>query len=343
LLVARLDGPSADIARGLVDKAMTAERDGLWGRAYFDTRGLAPTDSYYYGDKVILGASEICAHMGYEVSVDTNSATFPASYPLSQVAVYCGWYDWSASGPFTRPQVEFMPGAIAYHLHSFSAADIRSYSNNWVGPLLAKGATCTMGCVNEPYLGYTPNLIIFFGNLARGWTFGEAAWAAQAALSWQTTVVGDPLYRPYGRSPGQLHEELQKRNSPLLEWSWLQLVDMDQARGGPLRRLAGFLEELPATTNSAVLSEKLADLNEDLGKPASAIDYYEQALKLNPSLQQRIRLRLTLGTDLTTQNRAAEAADDYRQLLREAPDYPDKAKIEDLLVQLEPKLARPPR
>jgi tetratricopeptide (TPR) repeat protein len=129
----------------------------------------------------------------------------------------------------------------------------------------------------------------------------------------------------------------------LLEWSWLQLVDMDQARGGPLRRLAGFLEELPATTNSAVLSEKLADLNEDLGKPASAIDYYEQALKLNPSLQQRIRLRLTLGTDLTTQNRAAEAADDYRQLLREAPDYPDKAKIEDLLVQLEPKLARPPR
>ncbi|MGD0745508.1 MAG: TIGR03790 family protein, partial [Verrucomicrobiota bacterium] len=33
LLVARLDGPNADIARGLVDKALAAERDGLWGRA----------------------------------------------------------------------------------------------------------------------------------------------------------------------------------------------------------------------------------------------------------------------------------------------------------------------
>src|SRR5204863_7494089 len=36
LLVARLDGPTAGIARGLVDKAMEAEVTGLWGRAYFD-------------------------------------------------------------------------------------------------------------------------------------------------------------------------------------------------------------------------------------------------------------------------------------------------------------------
>ncbi len=33
-------GPRAEIARGLVDKAMEAETNGLWGRAYFDLRGL---------------------------------------------------------------------------------------------------------------------------------------------------------------------------------------------------------------------------------------------------------------------------------------------------------------
>ena len=33
LLVARLDGPTPEIARGLVDKAIQAETDGLWGRA----------------------------------------------------------------------------------------------------------------------------------------------------------------------------------------------------------------------------------------------------------------------------------------------------------------------
>ena len=72
---------------------------------------------------------------------------------MSQIAIYCGWYDGDADGPFTQPKVEFMPGAFAYHLHSFSAASIRSTTHQfWVGPLLAKGATCTMGCVYEPYL-----------------------------------------------------------------------------------------------------------------------------------------------------------------------------------------------
>ena len=48
LLVARLDGPSVAIALGLVDKALAAERDGLWGRAYFDARGLPASDTNYF-------------------------------------------------------------------------------------------------------------------------------------------------------------------------------------------------------------------------------------------------------------------------------------------------------
>jgi len=341
LLVARLDGPSPDIARSLVDKALAAERDGWWGRAYFDARGLPPADRYYYGDKLILGAADICARLGFETSVDTNSATFPAGYPLSQVAVYCGWYDADVSGPFTRPQVEFMPGAFAYHLHSFSAADLRSSSNNWVGPLLAKGATCTMGCVSEPYLAFTPNLIVFFEALSRGWTFGEAAWAAQPALSWQTTVVGDPLYRPFSKSPARLQADLLQRKSPLLEWAVLRLVNMDRTQGTPLGLLANLLDQLPVTSQSAVLTEKLADLTGTLGKPASAIVYYQRALTLNPSPQQRIRLRLTLGTELAAQHRLAEAAEDYRQLLREVPDYPAKDDLTKTLELWETKPAKP--
>src|SRR5688572_1838958 len=40
LMVTRLDGPSPAIAKGLVDKAMEAETNGLWGRAYIDSRGI---------------------------------------------------------------------------------------------------------------------------------------------------------------------------------------------------------------------------------------------------------------------------------------------------------------
>ena len=82
LLVARLDGPGVDIALGLVDKALAAERDGLWGRTYFDARGLPQSDTnYILGDEWILGAGEICRELGFETIVDKNPDTFPADFP----------------------------------------------------------------------------------------------------------------------------------------------------------------------------------------------------------------------------------------------------------------------
>ncbi|MGA2028585.1 MAG: TIGR03790 family protein [Verrucomicrobiota bacterium] len=339
LLVARLDGPTPEIARGLVDKALEAERDGLWGRAYFDLRNIS--DSVYkLGDDWIRGAAEICRELGFETVVDEKPETFPASFPMSQIAIYEGWYDGNVSGPFTLPKVEFMPGAFAYHLHSFSAATLRSTTQNWCGPLLAKGATCTMGCVYEPYLGATPNVTVFTARfLANGFTFGEAAWAAQPELSWQTTVVGDPLYRPAGKSPLELHAELARRHSKLIEWSHLRVVNLAIAHGVPLAQAANYLENISATTNSAVLTEKLADLFDELGKPSSTISTYEKALQLNPSPEQRIRIRLTLGERLATANRGADAIDNYKRLLEESPDYPGRNSIEDKLTALENKSA----
>jgi uncharacterized protein (TIGR03790 family) len=341
LLVARLDGPSVEIARGLVDKALAAERDGLWGRAYFDARGLAQTDTnYILGDEWILGAGEICRQLGFETTVDKNPATFPADFPMSQIAIYCGWYDGNVSGPFTLPKVEFMPGAFAYHLHSYSAATLRSTNQFWAGPLLAKGATCTMGCVNEPYLSATPNVAAFLARLiVSGFTFGEAAWAAQPVLSWQTTVVGDPLYRPFAKEPSELHAGFVRTHNPLIEWSYLRIVDLGLVHGAPVAQLTAFLETIPATTNSAVLTEKLADLYEMQGKPSQAIETYQLALTRNPSPEQRIRIRLTLGEKLLAQNREADALEKYKQLLKESPDYPGKASVEARLAALEQKLA----
>jgi uncharacterized protein (TIGR03790 family) len=340
LIVARLDGPNVEIARGLVDKALAAERDGLWGRTYFDARGLDKTNSYYLGDEWILNAGEICREWGFETTVDKNPGTFPADFPMSQIAIYCGWYDENVSGPFTLPKVEFMPGAFAYHLHSFSAPTLRSTNLFWVGPLLAKGATCTMGCVNEPYLPGTPNVAAFLARLtAGGFTFGEAAWTAQPVLSWQTTVVGDPLYRPFAKEPSVLHAEFARNHNPLIEWSYLRVVDLGLVHGAPVAQLAAFLETIPATTNSAVLTEKLADLYEMQGKPSSAIETYRRALTRNPSPEQRIRIRLTLGEKLLAQNREADAIENYKQLLQESPDYPGKPSIEARLAALEPKPA----
>lgn len=340
LLVARLDGPTPALARGLVDKALQAEAEGLWGRAYFDVRNTSDP-GYKAGDEWIRGAAEICRHLGFETVVDEKSGTFPAGFPLSQIAVYIGWYDENVSGPFAQPTVEFMPGAFAYHLHSTSAATLRSTNQHWAGPLLAKGATITMGSVCEPYLSGTPDVAVFTARLIfHGLTFGEAAYAGQPVLSWQTTVVGDPLYRPFGKDADRLHRELQSRGSKLIAWSWLRLANANLAVGKPVNDVVALLEQVESTRQSAVLTEKLADLYAAQGKPSSAVHSYRQALQLDPSPQQRFRLLLTLGERLLALYRAQEAYEAYQKLLQEFPGYPDKLGLYKKLLPLAQKLDR---
>jgi len=334
LLVTRLDGPTPEIASNLVDKALAAEKNGLWGRAYFDLRNVPTNSTYYLGDAWLGEGAQICRALGFDVDVDTNAETFPESYPMSQIAIYAGWYDGDVSGPFKLPTVEFMPGAFAYHLHSYSADTLRSTTTHWCGPLLAKGATCTMGCVYEPYLQFTPNIALFLRFLGTGYTFGEAAWASQMALSWQTTVIGDPLYQPFKKAPSELHAELSRAQNPLIEWSFERLVNQDLARGMREVPMAKLLEELPVTARSAVLSEKLAGLYDAIGKPSSAIDAWQKVLTLNPSPQQRIRVRRILEEKLQAQGRTADAIACDEKLLAEAPDYPARAQIEEELKTL---------
>jgi len=340
LMVARLDGPTPEIARHLVDKAIAAETNGLWGRAYFDLRGITDP-GYKPGDDMLRAAANFARYWGFETIVDTNASTFPADFPLSQCALYCGWYDENASGPFARPQVEFMPGAFAYHLHSYSGANIRSATSSWVGPLLAKGATITMGSVDEPYLTGTPDLSVFVSRFTFfGFSFGEAAYASQGTLSWQTTVVGDPLYRPFALPPQQLHEALERNQSKLLEWSYLNLVNRNLAKSTPLAVVVELLESLSLTKSSAVLTEKLADLYAAQGKPSASAAADAEALQLHPSPQQKIRLQLSLVEKLTALNREPEACEVLGQLLQENPDYPNKLWVYKKLYLLAQKLDR---
>lgn len=338
LLVSRLDGPTPAIARGLVDKALEAETDGLWGRAYFDTRGIT-NGEYVLGDNWLRAAAEIARRMGFETVIDDKPETFSAGFPMSQIALYAGWYDGTVSGPFSRPTVEFMPGAFAYHLHSFSAGTVRSANQNWVGPLLAKGATVTMGAVDEPYLAGTPDIAIFLARFIHlGFSFGEAAWASQNSLSWQNLAVGDPLYRPFARRPDRLQADLEKRASPLLAWSHLRWVNWNMAPGAPPEEGIAYLESQPITRQSAVLTEKLADLFWAKKQLTDALDTYEQALKLNPSPQQKLRLLLTLGQRRAITGPELSALNHYQQVLREYPEYPDTLKVCQQLLPLARKL-----
>src|SRR5207253_3509638 len=96
-----------------------------------------------------------------------------------------------------QPGFRFVPGAIAVHIHSFSANTLRDPNANWVGPLVSHGAAASVGNVYEPYLQLTAHLNILNDRLLHGFTFAESAYSSIEALSWMSVMVGDPLYRPY--------------------------------------------------------------------------------------------------------------------------------------------------
>ena len=160
-------------------------------------------------------------------------------------------------------------------------------------------------------------------------------------LSWQTTVVGDPLYRPFGKNSGHsCISDLQARGSKLIEWSWLRLANLNLAAGKPLAEAVALLEQVDTTRHSAVLTEKLGDLYAAQGKPSSAIHEYKQALGLDPSPQQRVRLFLTLGEKQLALSQREDAYGSYQELLHDFPNYPAKLDIYKKLFPLAVELGK---
>lgn len=342
-MVCRLDGPTPEIARALVDRALAGETNGLWGRAYFDLRGLT-NGNYKPGDDMLGLSALAAARYGFEVTLDEKPETFPASFPLSQAALYMGWYDQHVSPLFSQPHVEFMPGAFAYHLYSFSAQTLRTSNDMWVGVLLARGAACTMGAVEEPYLSGTPDLSVFLTRWLAGWTYGEAALAAQGSISWQTTLIGDPLYRPFGLDAAARRAELEARKSPLAEWAWLLGVNRlrtTNGAAGPRVQLEYLRSDRqPLVLRSAVLTEKVGDLHWAAGDMSDAIEAYEFALRRGPSPAQRLRLLLTLAEKRSVTGPDDKALGWYEQLLREFPNYPDALGLYRQMLVLAKRLQR---
>ena len=339
-IVARLDGPSPSVVTNMIDKALEAERFGLSGRAYFDSRGIQE-GGYKLGDEWIRKSARIARETGWETALDERPETFGSEYVMSDIALYAGWYDGQVSGPFTLPDVDFAPGAIAYHLHSFSAATVRSTTQNWVGPLLAKGATATLGCVAEPYLETTPDLGVLFSRLlVMGFSFGEAAYASLPALSWQITILGDPLYRPLPRSYQTLHQEMLAAHSRQLEWSVLRLVNLNLQTGMTVAAVIDFLEKLEAAKQSSVLQEKLAELYLRHGRVFDVIKAQSLALQLAGSKQAKARILLSLAPRLALYEQESDALAAYRHFLEMFPDHPQTKSVRKEVQALAKRLGR---
>jgi len=194
LMVSRLDGPSPQIAMGLVDKALKAEKEGLTGTVCIDARGIKDgSEAARYDQSLRDLANYVKTHTQLPVRLEDTDALFaPGGCP--KTAIYCGWYS-------LRNYVDafdFVDGAIGFHIASFEATDLRNpNSRQWCPAMLTDGITATIGAVDEPYLAAFPMPDAFFKALFEGHCLAEAYHMTNPFNSWQMVLIGDPLFRPW--------------------------------------------------------------------------------------------------------------------------------------------------
>jgi len=315
VMATRLDGPDPASVRSLMDGTMQAERYGLNGRAYFDARGLRG-GPYFMGDYWIREAYERFVRAGYECVIDLAEPTFSKEYPMEDVAVYVGWYDEHVSGPLTREDFRFKPGALAYHIHSGSAKSLRTTRRYWTGPLVARGAAASAGAVGEPFLQFTPNIRIWMDRMLNGYPLGEAAYMAQSVLSWQVTIIGDPLYRPFRYSLTEQIQHMEEDRHPDVEWGYLRRINMLVREGRfniALNMCRAYLHE----RESIILRERLGDLYAINDLLYEAVRQYERVLEIAESPVTAVRIGARMMTILRMAGHPERAEDVRQRLIRE--------------------------
>jgi uncharacterized protein (TIGR03790 family) len=201
----RLDAASVALSKGLVDKALQAEAEGLSGQGCFDrNRGSIfnqPDSSYSAAEWDLHRAAGFASQAGFASVEDENLEEFgtaPAPARCDNAALYSGWYSYNNyNDAFT-----WSVGAIGFHLDSASAIHPRE-GTNWSANALTRGITATSGSITEPYLEGLAHPDGVFRNLFEGANVGDAFLRNTAYLKWVVLNMGDPLYRPFpgGRAP----------------------------------------------------------------------------------------------------------------------------------------------
>lgn len=305
--VTRLDGPTVADAEALVDSALAAEREGLIGRAYVDMGG-----PYAAGDEWLAHVAELTQALGFDTEIDRSHGTFSPWSRFDAPALYAGWYARDVDGPFTVPGFRFPPGAIAIHIHSFSAVTLRSATSGWTGPLVARGAAVTVGNVWEPYLYMTHRPDLFFFALARGLDVADAAYYALPSVSWQGVTIGDPLYRPFKVGLPTQMQDLSTLPDGLADYVVLRRANL-MDKDGVHEEARPFLQAAYDLRPSLVLAIALG--NRERSDPRAVSALLEPYLQSTPTRPTEWPLFAAAADLLASVHEpgAAEAA--YRHLL----------------------------
>ncbi len=332
LLVGRIDAPSFTICKRMIGDAIATESRGLWGMCYLDL--ALKGGGFAIGDQWLESIAKLNGTTGIPNVVDRNKQTFTTNYPMNDAALYFGWYTTHKNGPLLNPKFRFRRGAVAIHLHSFSAGNLRDPNRNWTGPILAKGAAATVGNVYEPYLHLTHHFDILHDRLLKGYSLVEAAYMATPSLSWQNVVLGDPLYRPFLHLDGSGSKDHSDRDFRAIRIANERWGDEPETMVKKLRTAA-------AAKSNGRLYEYLGLWHRDQKQNAVAMAFFETASKKHIKASDRLRQYLSIADTQRGTGNKALAIETLREAKQSIKDIPESKTTLALLNILDPP-APPP-
>ena len=316
----RLDGYTVDDVLALIDrgKAPTSE-----GQFVLDQRGGVMNNPA--GDIWLREAGRRLALLGFEKRVVLEN-TRDAAHDLTNVL---GYYSWASNDPAHRQRqssMQFAAGALAA---SFGGPDARTMqeppaawmpSANWVdrtawhegaptslvGDIIREGATGVAGHVADPFLQSAVRPEILFPAYVKGFNLAEAFYLAIPHLSWQTVVIGDPLCRPFPRTP-LTASEIEDGLDPEMELPQL----FGKRR---LTRQLALFKDPPERAIALVLRGESRQTRDDVAGARQAL---EEATELAPQLAFA---HLQLGILYETANDFTRALMRYERVVELQPN-----------------------
>src|SRR5438270_4726256 len=329
LLVCRLDAANAETVRRMIVDSIATEKRGLWGRAYVDAAHDTRA-GYATGDQWLAEIPTQLHKVGIPIIYENSPAVFPAGYPMTDCALYFGWKADNAAGPFAQPDFRFSRGAVAVHIHSFSAMTLRDPNAFWVAPLLERGAAATLGNVYEPYLQMTAHLNIFNDRLLHGFTFAESAYSSIEVLSWMSVMVGDPLYRPYG---SWLQIEAASESGKTDQWKMYHdfAVQNFSNAAAQYRALA---RQAALRAHNCPMLEDLGLMEVGDGNLAAATSYFGEARTCYSNRDDILRVVIEEADAWSKLKKPKRGIDLLRSTLRVASDAPAAPLLRNLEQEL---------
>jgi uncharacterized protein (TIGR03790 family) len=207
-LVTRLDGFTVADVYQLIDRGVAPVKDGVF---------VLDQKANIVGDRT--GDAWLAAALEKMPPAFAGRTVLESSPRVASATQVLGYYSWGSNDSAVkqrRPDVSFVPGALAGMFVSTDGRTFQEPPESWVigtwsdskthfrgspqslsGDLIRQGATGVAGHVAEPYLDATARPQILFPAYVNGFNLAESFYLAVPYLSWQTIVVGDPLCAPF--------------------------------------------------------------------------------------------------------------------------------------------------